>query len=141
MRFFGYRFVGEVAAEHVKAAEACLLDLEPLMAAAPMKLISQELLILGAKTVSRRESDLDGELRAMAYAEELSRYPDDVVVWACREWVRLGEQGKWWPSWAELRALCERRVERRRALADCCRDLAQRWVSGQVADVGEGGRL
>ncbi|KKM12092.1 hypothetical protein LCGC14_1720340, partial [marine sediment metagenome] len=47
------------------------------------------------------------------YAEELAEYPLDVVRDACRTWAR---REKWFPAWADLRALCEERVMKRRDL-------------------------
>lgn len=118
VQFLGYRVIGDPRGIAGPLHE-CLKELEPSLEPAGMKLISAELSRLGALCVSRHEGETTAELRAMAYAEELSRYPGDVVVYACRTWP-TGPDGKWFPAWAELRTLCERRVERRRALADLC---------------------
>lgn len=132
VKFWGYRRVGTVIWPK-GSAESCLAELAPMLEPAGAKTIAAELLRLSSLTVPRREGEVAGELRAMAYAEELSRYPADVVIWACREWPRSGAQGSFFPAWAELRALCERRVERRRGLADLCRATLERLGATPLA--------
>lgn len=130
LRFWGYRWLGMddspaaraiwVKSTWPQVCTDCLAELAPQLEPSGMKLVSAELTRLGLLTVARREGETNGEMRALAYAQELSAYPADVVIWACREWPRTAD-GKWFPAWKELRDLCERRVRRRRALADLCR--------------------
>jgi hypothetical protein len=88
---------------------------------APGEVISNELVRLRVLTASRGH-DLALE-RAMfnVYLEELGEYPADVVVDACRAW---GRREKFWPSGAELRAECDRRVLRRKRLRDALKAAA-----------------
>ncbi len=65
-------------------------------------------------TVTRELTGEDLILQIGAMTEELYAYPLDVVRDACRAWAR---STKFFPTWAELRQLCEERVLFRRALA------------------------
>lgn len=104
------------------AAATALYYLDPMLEPCTPEVAVRELSRLGVSCVPRREDPDSGELRAAAFLECVSPYPTDVVIWACRAWVRQPpEIGKWYPSWAELRDMCEKRVIRRRALAEICR--------------------
>lgn len=76
------------------------------------------------KTLTRERVLNDADLRAqlVAYAAELQAYPPDVVRDSCREWA---QGNKWFPSWSELRALCESGVKTRRDLAAMLRERLQ----------------
>ena len=65
-------------------------------------------------TVTREVTGEDLILQIGAMTEELCAYPLGVVRDACRAWAR---STKFFPTWAELRQLCEERVLFRRALA------------------------
>jgi len=71
---------------------------------------------LRARTKSRAEGEREGKFMAEVMIDDLGKYPLDVVTWACEYWVDGGAQAKWFPSWPELRELCERRVDGRRRL-------------------------
>lgn len=61
-----------------------------------------------------REQDLMTEKAMLSYfADELARYPYDAIFDACRDWVR---RETFFPTIAELRAECDRRVRRRKKL-------------------------
>ena len=65
-------------------------------------------------TMSRNVTAEDLTLQIGAMTEEICAYPLDVMRDACRAWAR---SNIFFPTWAELRQLCEERVLFRRALA------------------------
>lgn len=80
--------------------------------------------VLKARTKSRNTDAQEARFEAQVLVQDLSAYPIDVVQWACEYWVAGGADNKWMPSWPELRELCERRVQPRRALRK-----ALEWVA------------
>lgn len=72
---------------------------------------------LKALTVSREQHSEDVRAQAACYAEELMRYPADVVRYVLRT---QPEHSKFWPAWLELAARLDlysrRRVKLRKAL-------------------------
>jgi hypothetical protein len=105
--------LGGVSLPFDAIAEARALVLAAL-APAPLGTIQAELARMKISTKSRADGEAEGRLAAAVFAEYLSAYPADVVIWACRKWARTE---KWWPSWAELKDLLDRGVRRRAALA------------------------
>lgn len=101
----------------VAAAKGCLAELQPLLERSDRSTIIKELGRLSAGTKTRKEDPVDGSMRAAVFMDCLAPYPADVVIWACRNWL---ESEVFFPSYAELRQLCERRVKRRRMLAAFC---------------------
>jgi hypothetical protein len=69
------------------------------------RLVVRKLAELKAMTVSRQKDDVDMELTGAAYAQRLAKYPADVVEGAIDRWVNREE---FWPSWAELKAECDK---------------------------------
>ncbi len=65
-------------------------------------------------TAAKNLNAKDLRLQIVIMAEELSVYPLDVVRAACRTWA---DTETFFPTWAELRTLCEEHVLFRRALA------------------------
>ncbi len=65
-------------------------------------------------TVSRDQGTADIELLMAAYADELKRYPADVMREVLRDWPR---HSRFWPSLAELTERLDRMMKPRRALA------------------------
>ena len=72
-----------------------------------------ELTRLKMTTVSKAESQEDLNMRLAVYAEELTAYPTDCVVQACRKWTRME---KFFPAWAELKEILDRLARKRLAL-------------------------
>ena len=105
----GYKIGNLLEAERSEAYARVLVANEP----APLRIIQSELARMRVSTKSRADTEGEGKLAAAVFAENLTEYPADVVVWACRKWSRTE---KWWPSWAELKDLLDRGVRRRRAL-------------------------
>jgi hypothetical protein len=61
--------------------------------------ILQMLKVLRAKTIRRSEDPEDMEIAIIAYGEELTRYPADIVRHVLKEQPR---KSKWFPSWFDL---------------------------------------
>lgn len=71
---------------------------------------------LKARTKGRSVDAQEARFEARVLAQDLAAYPIDVIQWVCEYWVSGGAENKWMPSWPELRELCERRMQPRRAL-------------------------
>jgi hypothetical protein len=68
------------------------------------------------KLLTRRRSEDEGEigLTLMAYEKRLAEYPGVVVLDAIR---RLGDGSRWFPSWSEVKGMCDAEVHRLAAVA------------------------
>ena len=73
----------------------------------------QFLRLLKARTKARSLDQADEAISAAAYADWLANYPADVAQEACEYWAR---GNTWWPSWAELQAILDRRAAPRLAI-------------------------
>ncbi len=78
--------------------------------------IAKHVARLMVRTKMRIQGEGEARLLAETMVMDLRIYPIDAVEWACEHWVEGGEDGKFFPSWAELRELCERRVTNRKRL-------------------------
>ncbi len=78
---------------------------------------------LKARTKSGHADASEAAFVAEVMVDDLAKYPIDVVDWACEYWTTGGAESKWFPSWPELKDLCERRCAPRRRLAK-----ALQWV-------------
>jgi hypothetical protein len=101
--------VGTTPAE-IDSARA---NLSALLQPASIDMASKKLMELRAVTVHRARDGIDVELMATAYTQRLARYPADVVAAACDAWA---DREEFWPSWAELKAECDKRMRGRLAL-------------------------
>jgi len=79
----------------------------------PSNLAAQKLAELRVLTIHRARDSVDVELLAGAYMQRLGEYPADVVVAACDAW---SDREEFWPSWAELKAECDKRMRGRRQI-------------------------
>ena len=79
----------------------------------PPEIATRALTAMRMRTKGAAEASEDTEMRLALFAADLTAYPADVVIEACRFW---GRNEKWFPSWAELREILDRRVQRRRAM-------------------------
>jgi hypothetical protein len=79
----------------------------------PPAVVKRELTWLRAVTVSREATTEDWLLRLTAYAEELVRYPEDVVIATVRH---CGRTNRFWPALAELMSECNSLMRRRHSL-------------------------
>lgn len=87
-----------------QALDAALVPAEP---AAVLKMLAR----LKISTSSRNRDGDDAKLERRVFADELRRYPLDVVDEACRRWAR---REQWWPSIAEIVGECDKLVNWRR---------------------------
>ncbi len=77
------------------------------------RIIGEELQRMRALTKSRAEPGVDANFQAVAMFNEMRGYPADVVVDACRKWSAAE---KFFPSWAEVKDMLDRRMRERLAL-------------------------
>lgn len=108
--------VGEVVIRKGTAEEieAVTRAVDALLDPAPADMAATKLAELRAVTVHRARDGIDVELLATAYTQRLTRYPVDVIAAACDAWA---DREEFWPSWAELKAECDKRMRGRLALA------------------------
>ncbi len=106
-----YRLKGDLDAE---AAREALALLELLDQRSERRECAKALGRLKSVTVSRAATAEDLALQIDTMASELTEYPIDVAREACRRSARVN---RFFPTWAELRELCEDVVVFRRALA------------------------
>lgn len=106
----GYSLEGEIPKDD---AAAGLKILRELNKPAGLERCSKELARLKVLMRSPSQADDDTRLQMRAMAEELAVYPIDVVSSACRH---ISRHKQFFPSWSELRMLCEERVLKRRGL-------------------------
>lgn len=93
------------------------------MTPAPEPILAKELARLRMLTKVKDRGD-ESALEAGLWMEMLGEYPADVAVDALKAWPKT-RQGMWWPSWAELMPILERKAQMRRMLAD----KLNRWSS------------
>lgn len=65
---------------------------------------------LAVRTKMRVQDPGEARLLAETIAEDLSEYPFDVVRFACAYWIEGGAANKFFPSWPELKEICDKRV-------------------------------
>ena len=92
-------------------AERALTEARGWMRPLPDAALRQELVALHLKTVSRKGTEIDLNLRLEVFLKELSAFPGDVVRDCLRHWP-----DKFFPAWAELREAiaADRRIRERR---------------------------
>jgi hypothetical protein len=96
--------------------EQDLVHLDRVCSRAPRADVVPLVARLKARTKSAQAGQGEDSFAAEVMVDDLSNYPLDVVAWACGYWIGGGAQAKWFPSWPELRELCERRMDGRRRL-------------------------
>lgn len=99
-------------------------DLDQELAGGPKDLIAAAIMeLLGA---TDRPPQLDEEkaaARVVALRNMAWDYPIDVVQAACRQWRKVPNYGRWWPTEQDLRAQCEPLHADDRALRNKVADL------------------
>lgn len=108
----GYRLDGEFSDEDRQRAISILSRLNR---PATLQACTFELGRLRMLTKIAAQGDDDIKFQIAVMAEELVRYPLDVVRDACRFWPT---RNKFFPAWQELREMCEERVLKRRCLLE-----------------------
>lgn len=91
----------------------CIQEIDRICGPCEPRLAAEKLAELRVLTVHRARDGLDVELMATAYTGRLAKYPPDVVVKACDAWA---DREEFWPSWAELKAECDKRMHGRLAI-------------------------
>ena len=91
-----------------KVMAQALVELDKELKRGPQKDIGDAILeLLGA---TDRPPQLDEEkaaMRTIALTQMAWDYPIDVVKRACRNWRKVPNYGRWWPTEQDLRAQCE----------------------------------
>ncbi len=105
----------EMVAEGLAILDAALVPAE-------RGTVRNELARLKIATKSRAQDGNDMTFEQAVYLDELSSYPVDVVVEACRKWAR---RETFWPSVSEAVAECDRLVNWRRVTRDALARMAQ----------------
>jgi hypothetical protein len=102
--------------------------IEGAFKAAPADRIANELYKLRMLTAGRDQKDAaDQEAENVIWLEQLRCYPGDIVIDVLRSWTKPDNpNGKWWPTWNDIAARLERASDRRRALLNFVRVLADR---------------
>jgi hypothetical protein len=99
--------------------DALLDDFESLCATDDGSVAAREITRLRAMTAHGRDGeDANTEITAMVYMEDLSEYPPDIIVAACKA---CRDRDKWFPAWADLKAECDKRARGRRDILDALR--------------------
>lgn len=93
----------------------CLQRVGDLCEPCEPNLAAKKLAELRVLTAHRARDGVDVELMAGAYTQRLAQYPADVVAEACDGWSNREE---FWPTWAELKAECDKRMRGRTQLRD-----------------------
>ena len=115
----GYQIEGKVPLED---AEAALRGVTLFDACDKPRVYAAELARLKVLTVSKHLTAEDLTLQIAVMTDEISTFPVDVARHACRTWV---QGNKYFPAWAELKALCEGAVRFRRDLATALREIIE----------------
>jgi hypothetical protein len=96
----------------------CLAKLEGICQPCDRREAAVKLAELRVLTVHRARDGNDMELMAQAYTDRLAEYPRDVVTAATKAWA---DREEFWPSWAELKAECDKRMRGRLQIRDALR--------------------
>ncbi len=89
--------------------KAALADLRNFQTPAPLRNIEAWIVELTALTAGRGREGVNASVTLNAYGSRLAQYPADVARYAL-----LKHSWTWFPSWAELEAVCEAKAAPRR---------------------------
>lgn len=110
-----WRPAAEFPAQVLKRA---LRDLELHMSGALRPQVAEHIMRLQTLTRSREAGVEDWNARAAEYYRLLGHYPNDIWQDAIDEWLQNPEQGKWFPTIAELTGLMGKRLFERKLMID-----------------------
>lgn len=122
-----YSVVSEVRWDcpHEKLPDVVMV-LEGAFRSAPEDKIASALFRLRMLTRAREQrSEEMMEAEAVIWIEQLRTYPGDVVLDVLKSWTTR-KNGQWWPTWHEVQDELQRRCDRRQALLNFVRQLAER---------------
>lgn len=124
-RFSGDEFAGTdlrnirvVTGAKPATVERALAQAERICKPAGPSVAGEELAHLRVLTVHRDRDAKEMELMAVAYTQRLAEFPVDVVRAACKAWA---DREEFWPSWAELKAECDKRMRGRLQIREALR--------------------
>lgn len=103
--------VGFAVADDLAGVGAFKPVAQRYMAPAPGQVIEAWLAELDAITARRPDDEVTAAVRLRAYTNRLSEYPADIARHAL-----LGRTWRFFPTWEELRAICEQEMAERRAM-------------------------
>jgi hypothetical protein len=130
----GYLMTHAAPAADIKLAVNLLnLSLSPM----PRPSILKELTLLKVKTKMRNVTEGELTLMLSAYADELSRFPADIVVYVLRAWA---DTNIWFPAWADLATELRWRTDKRQFKLDALSkepDQIAGRIAGLIANVLE----
>ncbi len=80
-----------------------------------------ELTELSVLTKQKNRDDVEIKLQIKVYINKLSGIPADMALYAIRKWPEQNnDNAKWWPAWAELKALFNDALEDRKLMLKAC---------------------
>lgn len=120
----GFHFAGAPEAD----VRAGLAILEAIDRPCPLPIAEKAIATLRVRTKARAGDAADTALMLAIFSEDVGDYPPDVVVDACKGWAR---SEKWFPAWSELKEYLDRRVKRRRLMAEALRRHLRRLAEGR----------
>ncbi len=83
-----------------------------------MRFAAGKLAELRALTAHRAKDGVDMDMVADAFTRRLTEFPPDVVTAAVNAWA---DREEFWPSWAELKAECDKRMRGRSQVREALR--------------------
>lgn len=93
--------------------------------------ILQALVILRAQSAVREAADVDMEIQAKVYSDNLAEWPADCALWVLKTWPR---RSKWWPAWFELQERLEKIAGDRLAIRRALPAIEAEWKRGAEDD-------
>ena len=99
----------------------------------PRNTIEKELARLSSMTRSRNLKQDDLKLMVAAYADELEKYPEDIVVYVLRAWA---DTNIWFPAWADLAVELRWRTDKRQFKLDALSKEPDQ-IAGRIAGLIE----
>jgi hypothetical protein len=109
--FMGYELTTECDQTDLNAALALVSNVSQHC---PHDIAAKAVGALRMRTKARKETEDDLEMLMAIFTDDVSEYPADVVVDACKTW---GKANVFFPSWSELNELCDRRFRKRAAMS------------------------
>jgi len=107
-----------------RALSQAVNELDQSLAGGPTQQINMSIVeLIGATDRPPQLGDEEAVARVHALKQMAWDYPIDVVINACRNWRRVPNKGRWWPTEQDLRAQCEPLFAPARALRNKAQEL------------------
>lgn len=91
----------------------CLEAIDDACRPAAKRDIAPIVAVLRARTKSRVAGEGEARFMAETMLHDLAAYPLDVAEFACNYWVNGGKAATFFPSWPELKEICDKRMDGR----------------------------